>query len=190
MTQQERVGVFGGSFNPPHVGHVLAAAYLLSVQAVDGVLVVPVFRHPFAKQLSPYEDRLTMCRLAMGWLPSVEVSDIERRLGSESRTLLTIEALMREEPNRSLRLIIGTDVLGDRDSWHRFDRIAELAPPIVLGRAGVDHPEAPAAVLPDVSSTQIRRLVAGGRITDTAALLPAAVHRYLVEQQLYGGTSP
>ncbi|RLB59501.1 MAG: nicotinate (nicotinamide) nucleotide adenylyltransferase [Deltaproteobacteria bacterium] len=187
MTQQARVGVFGGSFNPPHVGHVLAAAYLLSVQAVDLLLVIPVFRHPFAKQLAPYPDRLAMCQLAMEWLPSVEVSDIEGRLGGESRTLATIEALLQEEPNRALRLIIGADVLKDRESWHRFDQIAELAPPLILGRAGVDHPEAPAAVLPAVSSTQIRDLVAGGHIADCSALLPAAVHRYLVEHQLYGG---
>ena len=83
MTQQQRVGVFGGSFNPPHVGHVLAAAYLLSMAAVDRVLVIPVFRHPFAKTLASFEDRLAMCQLAMTWLPQVEVSDIERQLGGE-----------------------------------------------------------------------------------------------------------
>ncbi len=187
MAQQERVGVFGGSFNPPHVGHVLAATYLRCIEAVDRVLVVPVFRHPFAKRLAPYEERLAMCRLAMGGLAGVEVSDIERQLGGQSRTLVTIEELGRRAPHHALRLVIGADVLGDRDSWHRFDRIAELAPPIILGRAGFDHPEAPPAVLPEVSSRQIRQLVAEGRFEQTAPWLPAAVSRYVEDHGLYRG---
>ncbi|MBW2455674.1 MAG: nicotinate (nicotinamide) nucleotide adenylyltransferase [Deltaproteobacteria bacterium] len=187
MAQQERVGVFGGSFNPPHVGHVLAATYLRSVDAVDRVLVIPVFRHPFAKPLAPYEDRMAMCRLAMEGLAGVEVSDIEGQLGGESRTLVTIEELHRRAPHHALRLVIGADVLGDRDNWHRFDRIAELAPPIILGRAGFDHPEAPPAVLPDVSSSHLRQLVAEDRIDEAAPWLPAAVRRYVEDHDLYRG---
>src|SRR4030095_5202473 len=129
----ETVGVFGGSFNPAHVGHVLALSYVMSVYALDGVLVVPVYRHVFGKDLAPFDDRLEMARLAVSWMPSVEVSDIERRLGGGSRTLYTVETLLRERPERELRLIIGADVLADLPKWHRFDRIAELAPPIVIG---------------------------------------------------------
>lgn len=72
-----RVAVFGGSFNPPHVGHVLGVVYALSTAPIDEVLVVPVYRHPFAKPLAPFADRLEMCRLALGWLPRVTISRVE-----------------------------------------------------------------------------------------------------------------
>lgn len=179
------VGVFGGSFNPPHIGHVLACALLRSGHELDGVLVVPVFQHPFEKELAPFADRLRMCELAMAWMPGVEVSDVERRLGGESFTLHTVEALLAEEPARALRLVIGADVLADLPKWHRYDRIAELAPPIVLGRAGVVHPDAPAPLLPAVSSTEVRALVRAGKEGELAALVPAAVRRYIAERGLY-----
>jgi len=177
--------LFGGSFNPPHVGHVLAVSYVLSVHPVEEVIVAPVYQHAFGKELASFEQRVDMCRLAMEWIPGVTVSLIERELGGESRTLYTVEALLAEEPERGLRLVIGSDVLVDLPKWHRFDRIAELAPPIIVGRAGHEHPDAPVAVLPEVSSTQIRKMAQAGRIADAQALLPAPVVQYLVDHRLY-----
>ncbi len=177
--------LFGGSFNPPHVGHVLAVTYLLSVEPVDEVRVIPVYRHVFGKALASFEDRLEMCRLAMGWIPGVVIDDIERELGGESKTLITVEALRKRDPSRGYRLVIGADVLADLPKWHRFDRIAELAPPLVLGRAGYAHPDAPAAVLPDVSSTQIRDTIAAGRIDDVRQLVPARVRAYIAAHGIY-----
>ncbi len=177
--------VFGGSFNPPHVGHVLAVAYVRAVYNLDEVLVIPVYDHAFDKALAPFEQRLAMARLAMAGLAGVTVSDIERRLGGESRTLYTIEALMRQAPHRALRLVVGADVLAVRHKWHRFDRIQQLAPPIVLGRAGVNHPEAPAALLPHVSSSQVRAMLAAGATHQCRPLVPAAVMAFIVAHGLY-----
>ena len=186
MTQRT-VAVFGGSFNPPHVGHVLAVTYLLSVFPIDGVLVIPVYRHVFGKDLASYEDRFAMCEAAMGWLPRVAISDVEKRLGGESRTLHTLEALLEEQPDRALRLVIGSDVLPDLPRWYRFDRIRELASPIILGRAGHPHPEAPLAVLPEVSSTAIRQAIRRGSAPEDRleALVPAAVHEHIRRHGLY-----
>jgi len=181
-----RVAVFGGSFNPPHVSHALAAVYALSVAPIDEVLVVPVFRHPFAKELAPYEDRLEMCRRAVGWIPRVAISTVEAELGGDSLTLRTIEHLRATHPDWSLRLLIGADVLGDLPKWHRFDRIAELAPPFILGRAGVETPEAPLPVLPAISSTEVRAALAAGQIDRLRDRVPAAVLDYIVERGLYG----
>ena len=75
-----------------------------------------------------------MCRLAVGWLPARDVSTVEEELGGESRTLRTLEHLGAPHPELALRLLVGADVLGDLPKWHRWDRIAELAPPLVLGR--------------------------------------------------------
>jgi nicotinate-nucleotide adenylyltransferase len=197
-----RVAIFGGSFNPPHVAHVLAVAYALSAAPVDEVLVVPVYQHPFSKELAPFEDRLSMCRLAVGWLPRVEVSGVERELGGESRTLRTLEHLAAEHPGWAMRLLVGADVLPDLPKWHRFERVAELARPIVLGRAGFAPPAqepagpgpAPAAPaleiaevsLPRVSSTEVRGALAAGDLDAVRWRLPSAVLSYIVERGLYG----
>jgi nicotinate-nucleotide adenylyltransferase len=180
------VALFGGSFNPPHVSHLLAATWALSAVPVDRVLVVPVFKHPFAKELAPFDDRLQMCRLALGWVPGVEISDVERRLGGESLTLRTVEHLAEAQPTWRLRLLIGADVLADLPKWHRFDRIRELAPPIVLGRAGVDDARAPAAFLPQVSSTEVRAALGKGDVEAVRGRVPAAVIDYAVRLGLYG----
>lgn len=154
------LGVFGGSFNPPHLSHVLALAVVLARFEVERLLVVPTYRHPFAKSLAPYDDRVKMCELAMGWLPKVEVSRVEERLGGESRTLRTIEHLRAEHPQSALRFIMGADLMVESSKWYGFDRIAALAPPIVLGRVGVEYPGAPAPVLPSISSTEVRTALA------------------------------
>jgi nicotinate-nucleotide adenylyltransferase len=195
-----RVAVFGGSFNPPHVGHVLACALILSVEEVDRVLVVPTYVHPFAKPLAPFEDRATMCELAMAWMPGVEVSRVEAELGGESRTLRTLETLARAHPDWKLRLIIGADILAEAPRWFGFDAITKLAPPIVLGRAGVaaiggahdsaiggahDSAVGP-ALLPEVSSTQVRAAVARGAWSDLEKLVPRAVLAHVRTRGLYG----
>jgi nicotinate-nucleotide adenylyltransferase len=183
-----RVGLFGGSFDPPHVAHVLATTYLLSTGEVDEVLVVPVFSHAFDKELAPFDDRVEMCRLALGWVPRVVVSDVERHLGTPSRTLHTVQHLLAEHSDWQLRLVVGSDVLGQVAEWHAFDAIAALAPPLVLGRAGVDEPSAPAAILPNGPSTDIRQALARRSPADSAliaAVVPAAVRRYITERQLY-----
>ena len=180
------VAVYGGSFNPPHVAHVLAVAYARSAVPVDRVLVVPVYRHPFAKELTPFERRLAMCRLAFEWIPGCVVSEVEATLGGESRTLRTLEHLATREPHWQLRLLVGADVLADLPKWHRFDKIREIAPPIVLGRMGIDDPRAPVAVLPRVSSTEIRAAFASGDLESIRAFLPASVLAYVVEHRLYG----
>ena len=180
-----RVAIFGGSFNPPHVAHVLACALLLSVEEVDRVLVVPAFQHPFAKSLAPFEDRARMCELAMAWMPRVEVSRVEEQLGGESRTLRTLESLASAHPDWRMRLVIGADILTEAPRWFGFDAIEKLAPPIVLGRAGVPAPGAPAALLPEVSSTQVRDAIARGAWADVEKLVPGAVLAHVRTRGLY-----
>ena len=184
MGETLRVGIFGGSFNPPHVAHVLAASYTLLVAPVDCICVIPVFQHPFAKELAPFEARLRMCELAFEGVARVRVSDVERTLGGESRTLRTLEHLRETEPDWSMRLIIGSDVVADLPKWHQFERIASIAPPFVLARRGVG--ESAKSVLPEVSSTEIRALAARGDIADLSLLLPQRVLTFMREQGLYG----
>lgn len=179
------VGVFGGSFNPPHLSHVLALVIVLSRFDVERLLVIPSYQHPFAKSLAPYEDRVAMCELAMGWLPRVEISRVEEELGGESRTVRTIEHLRTLYPDKTLRFVMGADIMAESSKWYRFDRIVELAPPIVLGRVGVEYPGAPTPVLPAISSTEVRSRLARGDVEGLRELVPKAVLEYASSKRLY-----
>ncbi len=180
-----RVAVFGGSFNPPHVAHVLACALVLAVEDVERVVVVPAFLHPFAKPLAPYEERLAMCALAFAGMPQVEVSRVEQELGGESRTLRTLEHLTVTRPDWRLRLIVGADILNEAPRWHGFDAIEKLAPLVVLGRAGVDAPGAGPSLLPEVSSTKVRASIAAGRWEEAGRVVPRTVLAHIRQGGLY-----
>ncbi len=180
-----KVAIFGGSFNPPHLAHVLAITCVRSLEDVDRILVVPTFRHPFAKALVPFDERIELCRLAMGWIPGVEISRVEEELGGESRTLYTLEHLQRQNPTWAMRLVMGADILLEAPKWHRFDDVKKLAPPIVLGRAGISAPGAPPAVLPEISSTHVRQCLAEDRVDELVSVVPRAVLARIRERGLY-----
>ncbi len=186
-----RVALFGGSFNPTHVAHALVALYVLETAPVDELWFVPTFRHAFGKDLAPFDDRVAMCELAAAALgPRVSVSRVEEEVakatGRESRTLFLLEHLARVRPDVSPRLVIGADVLHDTAAWHRWDEVCRRAPPIVVGRAGVEPP--PGAhvselAMPPVSSTEVRRRLAAGE--DAAGLVSGAVLGYIARRGLY-----
>ena len=179
------VGVFGGSFNPPHLAHVLALAVVLSRFDVARILVVPTYLHPFAKSLASYDDRVKMCELAMGFLPRVEISRVEEELGGESRTLRTLEHLHAQHPDWSLRFIMGADLVLESSKWYGFDKIAGMAKPIVLGRVGVSYEGAPPAVLPAISSTEVRTMIGAGRWDEVEQLVPRGVLEHVRARGLY-----
>jgi nicotinate-nucleotide adenylyltransferase len=176
---------FGGSFDPPHVAHVLCVAYALSVGEFERVLVVPVFEHAFGKRLCPFEERVKMCELAFSLIEGVQISRLEAELVRPNFTLHTLEHLTREHPTWSLRLLVGSDVLTDTSKWYRFQDVVRLAPPFVVPRAGFgDTP-----LLPDVSSTRVRELLAErGRAEvdeELARLVPRAVLGHIDAHDLY-----
>ena len=188
---RKSVAIYGGSFDPPHVSHVLAAVSALKLGGFERVLVVPVFEHAFHKQLTAFEHRTRMCELAFSGIADVEVSPLERNLSTPSLTLRTLEHLAVLHPDWQMRLLVGSDVLGDTAKWHAFDRISELAPPYVVARPGYEHPNSQAALLPDVSSTRIREALKAPAAPEHAALLAASVPRevleYIAAHRLYAG---
>lgn len=181
------VALYGGSFNPPHVAHLLAGAYVLATHDVD-LWLLPCAHHPFGKDLAPFEHRARMCALVAGALgPRASVCAIEQELGGEGRTIDTVEALGRRFPGTRWRLVVGSDILHERHKWRRWEDLCVLAPPLLVGRGGVAPPPgfAPPVTLPQVSSTGVRRRLAAGEAVD--ALVPRSVLRYVHEHQLYAG---
>ncbi len=180
-----KVAILGGSFNPPHVGHLLAAHYVHATLAVDEVWLVPSFHHPFGKALTPFEHRLKMCELlcgeASGWLKAV---DVERQLGGEGRTVDTLTHLRAQCPGDELTLVIGSDIEKDLPAWKDFHRIEQLARVVILHRAGYPSPRAVGPPLAVVSSTEIRDRLSRGDVPSD--LVPHRVLDYARAQHLYG----
>ncbi|HEX9104292.1 MAG TPA: nicotinate (nicotinamide) nucleotide adenylyltransferase [Polyangia bacterium] len=160
-----RVAVYGGSFNPPHVAHQMALAYVLATARVDEVWMVPTFKHPFDKQLVAFSDRAKMCELAASPFKAVRVSRIEEELGGDSYTLRTMRALMERHSDHRFSLVIGADLVAERERWHGWPELKDLVPFIVVGRQG--SPETGGITLPAVSSTIVRRRMREGEPVDT-----------------------
>jgi len=151
---------------------------------VDEVLAVPCFNHPLAKGVSAFAHRVEMVRLAFAPLGSrVRLSRLEEELGGAGRTLDILEELVRRHPGDSFRLLVGGDIPHERDEWYRFDEVARLAPLLVIGREGYAGEGCGGAILPDVSSTEVRKLVAGRQ--PYAHLVPPGVADYIEKHGLY-----
>ena len=194
-----RVALFGGSFNPPHVAHQLVALYVLETAGVDELWMIPCFQHPFEKALEPFEDRRRMCELAAQALgPRVKVSDVEARLGGESRTLRTVQSLQAAHPGVELALVIGSDLEAETSSWYGADELRRSVSFIVVGRAGFANPGTVA--MPAISSTEIRERLQQARAAAATgaavrgpapeALVPRAVLDYIRQRGLYGVIEP
>lgn len=183
------VAIYGGSFDPPHVAHLFTASYVLATGGFERVLVVPVFEHAFSKPLAPFEHRVAMCRLCFAGLGNVDVSDIEATLPRPSYTERTLERILREHPDWHLRFVMGSDALADTSKWHDYEGVARLAPPFVVPRRGHERSGDGPAVLPEVSSTHVRSLVAnrsnGAGASELAALVPSSVLAYIDRNALY-----
>lgn len=180
-----RVALFGGSFNPPHVAHQMVALWALETQEIDELWFVPVYRHAFGKDLAPFEDRIEMCRLATKRFgEQVKVIDAEKDNAS-GRTYDLVNQL-RTNSSHSFRLLVGTDILKEKDKWHRWDDLIAMAPPIIIGRSGHLSPGYETGFqAPDISSTQVRGLLERGERDQLASLLPASVLGYIDARNLY-----
>lgn len=168
-----RVAVYGGSFNPPHVGHAMVAAWLRWTDRVDSVWLLPVWKHPFGKPQAPWALRLAMAEaLAEQVGQDVRVNPIEAELEGVSYTVRTLDVLAERHPEHRFHLVVGADVAPQTPLWKDWDRIRADYSPVLVGRAG--FPEVPdAPTFPEVSSTDVRARIRDGRPWDH--LVPSAV---------------
>lgn len=184
MSEPCRVAFFGGSFDPPHIGHLLVGAYVLGSYPVDELCVVPTYAHRFKDSTAAsFDERCEMARLAFSELRRASISALESELGEgPSLTLRSLEEMARRRPGIELRLVLGTDLRAEVERWHRFDRIVELAPPIWVARQGCGD-GADEVAIPNINSTEIRHKLA--RTESTSGLLHPRVARFIEERGLY-----
>ncbi len=158
-----RVALLGGSFNPPHIAHALLAVSVLSVAEVEHVWVLPCADHPLGKELAPMWQRLEMCERAFAPLADqVRVLEIEQRLPKPSFTVQTVQELIRRRPGLRPRLVMGSDILDELHLWRTPDLLEELAPFLVIPRAGYRREGILDFNLPEIASSELRRRIARG----------------------------
>jgi nicotinate-nucleotide adenylyltransferase len=182
------VALLGGSFNPPHVAHVMAAWWTLATEPVEQVWLLPTWRHAFGKPLAPWEDRLRMCQLAIDRIRGAHVCAAEAELKDDplcGKMARTLEHLVAKHPGYRFALVVGADILADTTKWYRWDRVEALARIIVVGREGYEGGGRPR--LPAVSSTEVRERLARGEPVD--GLVPRRVLDHIAARGLYRGGS-
>jgi len=188
-----RIGVFGGTFDPIHRGHVEVAAAVHDALGLDRMLVV-VANEPWQKQdrpVTPAEDRFAMVVAALADHPGLEPSRIELDRGGPSYTVDTVRELRDHEPDADIVVVVGGDVVAALDTWHEHEALRDLVTLAVVDRPGapvVDPPpgwryvHVPVAPI-DVSSTDLRARLESGRDVEDA--VPGAVIRCMSERGLY-----
>ena len=154
----KQVGILGGSFNPPHIGHVAIAEYALK-KGMEEVWVLPCFQHPFEKELLPFETRFKMCQLAFSKIKSVSVLSMEKKLGGVSYTYRTVQNLIKQYPNYNFFLIVGTDAYQKKDEWKNIEKLEKEIEWLIVPR-GKNSP------IPDISSKELRSKLAAGESCD------------------------
>jgi nicotinate-nucleotide adenylyltransferase len=177
-----RIGLFGGTFDPPHVGHLVTAVNVRHSLDLD-VVIMMVANVPWQKQgerpITPAIDRLAMVEAAVGDVPGLEAGRLEIDLGGPSYTADTLAALAEREPDAELYTIVGDDAAAGLTSWERYDEVVARSRMVVVDRPG-EHVELPEIVpwirveVPrlEVSSTDLRARFTDGRPLDYLIIDP------------------
>ena len=206
----ERIGIYGGTFNPPHIGHILAASQAIETLKLDRLLLIPDRIAPH-KELpgnsATPEQRLEMLRIAAAEQERMIPSRIELDREGPSYTVETVRQLHRDYPQAELYLLMGSDMFLCFHKWYRWREIFERCTLCVASRQTADdlkalrgyafsqlrvyvkdrageHLRFLAAEPLEISSTALRAALAAG--ADTSRYLPAGVERYIREKGLYG----
>jgi len=199
-----RIGIFGGTFDPVHLGHLLLAEQCREQGRLDRVKFVPAAAppHKLEKQVTPFAQRVEMLALAIAGHPAFEIDELEKDRSGPSFTADTLAELQQRNPGAELCLVIGADTLADLPNWHRPDLVVERASLLVAARPGITPvsleslkhqiglPEHACVCcqivhipLIGISSTDLRTRVSAGR--SIRFQVPRAVECYIEQHQLY-----
>jgi nicotinate-nucleotide adenylyltransferase len=205
QTTVERVAVFGGTFDPVHLGHLIMGEQAREQAKLDQVWFVPAASPPHkqGRPITPFAQRVEMLNLAIAGQPAFQVNELENNRSGPSFTADTLSELKRQHPQTDFYLLIGSDCMPDLPGWHQPIRVIELAGLLVVARPGwpvMSADELGAALrlpaeaalryqvieapLVDIASRDLRRRAAQGR--SLRFQVPRAVECYIHEKKLYG----
>ena len=199
-----KLGIYGGTFSPVHVGHIKSAEAFTKSVGLDKLLIIPanIPPHKSADGIVEAETRLEMCRLAFDGVKNAEVCDIELRRKGKSYTFDTLTE-MRKSVDGEIFLLCGTDMIATFDEWYRFEDIFGMATVVLSHRFGETKKERLAAEKKikeyrekygakiitldappvEISSTEIRRMIACGE--DASEYIPENEYAFIKEKELY-----
>jgi nicotinate-nucleotide adenylyltransferase len=197
-----RLGIFGGTFNPPHLGHLVCAQEAYLQLGLDRVMLMParIPPHKAVDDEPGAEHRLELCRRAVDGDERFTVSDLEMRRDGPSYTVDTLEELHSQDSDTEMFLIVGGDVAAGLPRWHEPERVLSLATPAIAKRRGTPRPVIEEALgtlrggeracffrMPSISfsSTMVRDRVRSGQ--SIRYIVPDGVASYINENGLYGG---
>ncbi|WP_153733012.1 nicotinate-nucleotide adenylyltransferase [Sporosarcina obsidiansis] len=190
----KRIGILGGTFNPPHIGHLLIANEVRYACDLEEVWLMPaaIPPHKVAAGDATAEQRLRMVKLAVADIEGLSVSSFEMERGGISYTYDTMTQLVNDEPRHEFYFIIGGDMIDMLPNWYRIDELIKIIKFIGVKRPGaVNTSDLPVEMVEtpqlDLSSTLIRqRFLEGGTVQ---LLIPPAVEAYIREERLYGSST-
>ena len=191
LINRKKIALYGGSFDPPHMGHQAIIRHLLYCKKFDQVRLILVFKHPFNKDLASFEHRFAMCELLCSPFGDRAVTDaIERELvtsgRSEGHTVDTLRTLVNCETPDEYTLVIGADIVHELGDWKDFEGIKTLAKVLILSRPGytpVDGYTYAAVDPPKISSSELRKHIAAG--DPVARFIYPPVLDYIRKTKLY-----
>ncbi len=181
------IGIFGGTFDPIHYGHLILARDAIEQLGLDSVIFIPaaISPHKLDREPTGPEIRLEMLRAAIEGEPRfcLDVMELERPM--PSYTVQTIEALRAREPETGFVCLVGEDNVARLSTWHRFDELSKMVQFAILDRTGLTtaHPYPVVRRHLDISATEIRNRVASGQ--SIRYLVPPVVEKIIHERQLY-----
>lgn len=195
MAGRQKIGLFGGTFEPPHVGHLAAAWNVRQILSLDSVWLV-VANDPWQKtgerQVTPAATRLRWVESAVAGVDGLAASAVEIEAGGASYTIDTVASLRASRPEVVWSVIVGADVVGGLDTWHRADELAAMVEIVAVDRPGSERVEPPPGwtvswveVPPvDLSSSRLRSLARLGR--DLRFLVPDPVAAEILSERTFG----
>ncbi len=193
-----RIGIFGGTFDPIHVGHLVAAVNAKHALHLDLVIMM-VANVPWQKaevrEVSCAEDRYALVQAAVGGVPGLEAGRQEIDRGGESYTADTLQEMADADPRAELFVLVGWDVAGELATWERIDDVQRMATLVIVNRPGAGRPRGldgdgwrvAEVTVPnlEISSTDLRARAADGRPLDY--LVPEAAVRFIRSRGMYAG---
>lgn len=183
----KRIGIFGGTFDPIHHGHLILAREAIESLRLDRLIFVPAAASPHKVEwkLSPPDIRLEMLRVAIESEPNFQFDEMELQRPPPSYSIDTVEVLRFRQPTAELFYLIGEDNVARLATWHRFDELSKMVQFVVLARSVLptEHPYPKIRRHLDISGSDIRNRVATGR--SIRYLVPPAVAKIIHDHQLY-----